>query len=55
MARLTSLLLAIVFALATPTARAQTASFQGLGNLPGGISSNASGVSADGTVVVGSS
>ncbi len=35
---------------------AQAASFQGLGDLPGGrFSSYASGVSADGSVVVGSS
>lgn len=34
---------------------AQAASFQGLGGLPGSFSSSASGVSADGSVVVGSS
>ena len=34
---------------------AQAASFQGLGDLPGGVfSSSAGGVSADGSVVVGS-
>ncbi|OPF19423.1 PEP-CTERM sorting domain-containing protein [Microcystis aeruginosa KW] len=34
---------------------AQAASFQGLGGLPGSFSSSATGVSADGSVVVGSS
>ncbi|MFM6373314.1 MAG: hypothetical protein ACKPH1_05120 [Microcystis panniformis] len=34
---------------------AQAASFQGLGGLPGSFSSSANGVSADGSVVVGSS
>ncbi|MCZ8360190.1 MAG: PEP-CTERM sorting domain-containing protein [Microcystis sp. LE19-388.1G] len=35
--------------------QAQAASFQGLGGLPGSFSSSATGVSADGSVVVGSS
>ena len=35
--------------------QAQAASFQGLGGLPGSFSSSATGVSADGSVVVGNS
>ena len=51
-----ALLLALLFALAAPTARAQTASFQGLGDLHGNIFfSEAHGVSAAGAVVVGTS
>ena len=38
---------------ATPTEAQPEASFQGLGFLPGGNSSYANAVSADGTVVVG--
>jgi probable HAF family extracellular repeat protein len=52
---LTAVLSTALFLLA-PDARAQGASFQGLGDLPGGSSfSQAFGVSADGSVVVGRS
>ena len=46
----------LVLVLAAPAATAQTASFQGLGDLPGNIFfSEAHGVSADGAVIVGTS
>src|SRR5262245_2919643 len=49
-------LAALVLGLAFPTHPAHAAaSFSGLGYLPGGFESYASGVSADGSVVVGSS
>lgn len=46
-------LLALALVLTAPVARA-TPMFMGLGQLPGGVSSGAADVSADGTVVVGS-
>lgn len=54
--RMAVLLLVIGFYLITIQPDIRAASFQGLGDLPGGdYSSNASGISADGKVVVGSS
>src|SRR5947209_1349064 len=44
---------AAVVLVAAPRAHGQVASFQGLGFLPNGTSSSATGVNADGTVVVG--
>jgi len=48
-------LVGTIMGLAVSHSAAQAASFTGLGFLPGGISSSAAGVSADGSVVVGSS